>query len=90
VSIATASDLAGAVVRALDDGSWQGDTIDVPSQRVDLTEAVRRAARVAGAKTKVRAASPTLSAVFGRVSGWLGMAKPPAAALYERMLAAGG
>jgi hypothetical protein len=84
-AISTAADLGTAVVRALDEGSWQGATIEVPSERVDLTEAVRRAARAAGARTEIRATSRALSAVHERLAGWLLGHRPPALALYERL-----
>jgi hypothetical protein len=85
-ALANATDLANVVVRALDDGSLQGATVEVPSERIDLAEALRRAARVAGARTEIRATSPTLSAVYDRVSGWFGVSRPPAVALYEKMV----
>lgn len=83
-AISTAADLATAVARALDEGSWQGATIEVPSERVELAEAVRRAARAAGARTAIRATSPALSAVRERFASWL-WGRPPALDLYERM-----
>lgn len=86
-AISTASDLASTVVKALDEGSWQGATIEVPSEQVDLAEAIRRAARLAGARTEVRATSPTISSVYETLSGWLGLNRPPALTLYQRMTA---
>jgi DNA-binding protein len=85
-AISTCADVATAVRKALIEDSLQGATIDVPSEQVDLTEAVRRAARVAGAHTEVRATSPSLIAAFRKVSVWLGRPQPPAITLYERML----
>lgn len=84
-AISTAADLAAAVVRALDEGSWQGTAIEVPSERVELAEAVRRAARAAGARTEIHATSPALSAVRERFASWVWGHRPPALDLYERM-----
>lgn len=83
-AISTAEDVATAVARALDEGSWQGATIEIPSERVELAEAVRRAARAAGARTEIRATSPALSAVRERFASWL-WGRPPALDLYERI-----
>jgi hypothetical protein len=87
IALATAPELASTVVKALDEGSWQGRTVSVASENVDLAEAVRRAARVAGASTEVRAAPPAISALQTKLSGWFGLRPPPARALYERMSA---
>jgi hypothetical protein len=88
--ICTAAELARTVVKALGEDSWQGATLDVPCERVDLAEAVRRAARAAGAGTAVRMTSPHVSAVYETVSGWFGRRPPPARELYDRMAAAPG
>jgi hypothetical protein len=87
-AISTCADVASAVCKALVDDSLQGATIEVPSEQVDLAEAVRRAARAAGAHTAVRATSPSLSVAYRKVSRWLGLTEPPALTLYERMLSA--
>jgi hypothetical protein len=86
-AITTAASLGSTVAKALDEGSWQGDTVEVPSEEVDLAEAVRRAAHAAGARAAVRATPPALSAVRDRLAGWFGVRRPPALALYERMVA---
>jgi uncharacterized protein YbjT (DUF2867 family) len=87
-AIAAAPDLAAAVVEALREASWQGRTVEVASERIDLAEAVGRAARAAGARTQVRTMSPALCAVHDTLAGWLGVKRPPALALYEKMLSA--
>ncbi len=84
--ISTCADLAAAVLKALDDGALQGATVTVPAEKVDLAEAIRRGARVAGARMDVRTAPPSLGAAYRALAGWLGVSKPPALALYERML----
>jgi hypothetical protein len=85
-AVSTCADLAMSIQTALRDDGLQGATVEVPSEEVDLAEAVRRAARVAGAHTAVRATSPRLSAAYRTLSGWLGVTQPPAMLLYERML----
>jgi hypothetical protein len=87
-AISTCADVDAAVRKALVEDSLQGATIDVPSEQVDLTEAVRRAARLAGAHTEVRATSPGLSAAFRKFAVWFGRPQPPAITLYDRMLTA--
>ena len=86
IEISSCTDLAAAVSKALGDGSLQGATVAVPAEKTDLAEAIRRAARVAGARIDVRTAPATLGAAFRALAGWLGISKPPALALYERML----
>jgi hypothetical protein len=85
-ALTSGADLVAAIGRALHDDSLQGATVDVPAEQVDLTEAVRRAARVAGARTEVRATSRGLSAALRKVSAWLGRPQPSAMSLYDRML----
>jgi hypothetical protein len=86
--ISTCADLATAVLKALEDGSLQGATVTVPMERLDLADAIRRAARVAGARTDVHMAPAAVGAAYRALAGWLGVAKPPALALYERMFSA--
>ncbi len=87
-NLANAADFAEVVLRALRDDELQGRTIDVPASEVDVADALRRAAAMAGARVKVRATSPALSAAYGKLSGWLGRAEPPVNALYQRLAAA--
>jgi hypothetical protein len=84
--ISMCADLASAVLKALDDGSLQGATVTVPVERLDLAEAIRRAASVAGARTEVRTAPAAVGATYRALTGWLGISKPPGLALYERMV----
>jgi hypothetical protein len=84
--ISTGAHLANAVTRALEDGSLQGATVMVPAERLDLAEAIRRAASVAGARTEVRSAPAAVSAAYRALRGWLGISKPPALTLYERIV----
>lgn len=86
--ISTCADLATSVQKALEDGSLQGATVTVSAERLDLTEAIRRAASVAGARTEVRSAPAAVGAAYRALTGWLGISKPPALALYERMVKA--
>ena len=85
ITLSTGADVAKAVVAALDDDSLQGATETIPSEEVDLADALRRAARVAGARATVRTAPSAVSAAVRNVSTWLGLRRPPALALYERL-----
>lgn len=84
--ISTCANLATAVLKALEDGSLEGATVTVPTHRLDLAGAIRQAARVAGARTDVRVVPAAESATYRALAGWLGISKPPALALYERMV----
>jgi hypothetical protein len=86
MAVSTCADVAASLRRALSEDSLQGETIEVPAAQVDLPEALRRAARAAGAHTAVRVTSPGVSAAYRKVSGWLGLSQPHAMTLYERML----
>jgi hypothetical protein len=88
IDVSTGAALSAALARALDDGSLQGATVTVPAEPVDLAEAIRRAAHVAGARMEVHTAPVGLGAAYRALTGWLGISKPPALALYERMLSA--
>lgn len=90
IALSTAADLEAAVRQALAGESPQGDTLDVASAELDLAEAIQRAARAAGARTEVHATAPGVSSVLHKLSGWLGIAKPPALELYERLGSTGG
>jgi hypothetical protein len=83
--VSTAEQVGATIRKALLDDSLQGNAIETPAEQLDLTEAVRRAARVAGARTGVRATSPAVTAAYRKVSGWLGVTRPPALELYERL-----
>jgi hypothetical protein len=84
--ISTCADLAAAVLEALEGGCPQGATVEVPAVKLDLAEAIRRAARVAGARTEVRVTPAAVSTAYRALAGWLGLSKPPALALYDRMV----
>lgn len=84
-AITSSSALVNAIRRAIYDGSLQGGTLEVPSETIELAEAVRRAARAAGAHTDVRAMSPRISAARRTLSGWLGLPRSSALSLCERL-----
>jgi hypothetical protein len=86
IAVSSSSALAAAVARALRDDTLQGATVEVASTPIELSEALRRAARIAGASTTVRTAPRSVSAAVHAVARWLHVPQPPALALCERML----
>ncbi len=86
IAVSSCSALSAAVARALRDDALQGATVEVASTSLDLAEAIRRAARVAGASTEVRMAPRSVGSAYRAVAKWFHIPQPPAFSLYERML----
>ncbi len=85
-ALSSCSVLSAAVARALRDDALQGATVEVASTPLALSEAIRRAARIAGASTEVRTAPPSVGTAYRAIAKWLHIPRPPALTLYERML----
>lgn len=73
--------IRGAIVR--DD--WCGATIDVPGERMEMAEAMRRAAELAGAGVRVHVTSPSMSFAMRKLSLWMGLQPPELEALCDRL-----
>jgi hypothetical protein len=80
-------DLVSTIRNGLSRDEWCGSTIDVPSERIEIGEAMRRAADIAGARVKVRVASPGVSSAIRKLSLWMGLEPPELGALCERLSA---
>jgi hypothetical protein len=86
IALSAGAVLSAAVARALRDDSLQGATVEVAATPLEVAEVTRRAARIAGASTKVRTAPRSVSAAYQAVAKWLRVPPPPALSLCERML----
>lgn len=76
VELATRSALATTIRLALFRDDLRGATVFVPTVRMDIVEAMRRAAAIAGADVRVRGTSPSVSSAMRRLHGWLN-GQPP-------------
>lgn len=77
--------LAAAIRDAIVRDDWCGATIDVPSERMEIADAMRRAAEIAGAGVRVHATSPSMSVAMSKLSLWMGLAPPDLQALCDRL-----
>lgn len=78
-----------ALPHAIRDGitrdDWCGATIDVPSEPIEIAEAMRRAAEIAGAGIRVHVTSPSVSVAMRKLSLWMGLEPPDLEAVYDRL-----
>ncbi len=70
VELATRAALTATIRSALFRNDLCGATIAVPTLRIDLVEAMRRAAAIAGAGVKVRATARGLSSAMRKIHAW--------------------
>lgn len=85
VDLASRPSLAGAIRDAITRDDWCGATIDVPSERIEIAEAMQRAAAIAGAGVRVHVSSPGVSFAMRKLSLWLGLEPPQLEALCDRL-----
>ena len=71
VELATRSALAATIRSALFRDDLCGATVFVPTVRLDIVEAMRRAAAIAGAAVKVHGAAPSISSAMRRLHAWI-------------------
>lgn len=64
----------------------RGATITVPSERMEIGEAMQRAAAVAGAAVKIHVAAPGVSLSMRKLYAWLGMASLEVEAVCDRLV----
>lgn len=76
--------LARSIRAALLWNELRGASVGVPSERMEMAEAMRRAAAIAGATVKVHATVPAVSRVVRMLYGWLGV-RPEAETLCDRL-----
>ena len=85
VDLASRAALALAIRDAITRDDWCGATIDVPSERIEIAEAMRRAAEIAGAGVRVHVTSPSVSFAMRKLSLWMGLEPPELEALCDRL-----
>jgi hypothetical protein len=85
VDLASRAALAVAIRDGITRDDWCGSTIDVPSERIELAEAMRRAAEIAGAGVRVHVTSPRVSFAMRKLSLWMGLEPPELEALCDRL-----
>jgi hypothetical protein len=85
VRLASADALARAVHLALTRDDWCGSTIDVDAESLDIAEAMRRAAALAGARVRVHVTSPSMSFAMRKLSLWMGLEPPELERLCDRL-----
>jgi hypothetical protein len=77
--------LAAAIRDGIARDDWCGATIDVPSEAMEIAEAMRRAAEIAGAGVRVHVTSPSVSFAMRKLSLWMGLEPPELEALCDRL-----
>ena len=71
VELATRGALTLTIREALYRDDLCGETVFVPTMRIDVVEAMRRAAAIAGAAVKVHATGPGVSSAMRRLHVWI-------------------
>jgi hypothetical protein len=85
VDLVSREALAHAIRDGISRDDWCGATIDVPSDRIEIAEAMRRAAEIAGAGVRVHVTSPSVSFAMRKLSLWMGLEPPELEALCDRL-----
>lgn len=85
VELSSRAVLAQAIRDAIAEDNLCGATVDVPAERVEIAEAMRRAAEIAGAGVRVHITSPSLSFAMRKLYSWMGLAPPDVEALCDRL-----
>jgi hypothetical protein len=67
-------------------GELRGETVTVPSQTLEIVEAMQRAAAIAGAAVRIRATAPTFTLAMRKVYAWLGRATLEVEAVCDRLV----
>jgi hypothetical protein len=86
VELASRPALTCALRSALLFEALRGTTSTVPAVRMDIGEAMQRAAAVAGASVKIHVAGPGISLSMRRLYAWLGVASLEVEALCDRLV----
>lgn len=63
----------------------RGGVVHVPSELMEVAEAMRRAAAIAGASVKVRASAPAIARTVRKLRSWFGVGPAEVEALCERL-----
>ena len=86
VELASRGALSRAIRSALLWDVLRGATITVPAERMDIGEAMQRAAAVAGAAVKIHVAAPGVSLSMRKLYAWLGVASLEVEAVCDRLI----
>lgn len=86
VELASRPALTRALRSALLFDALRGTTSVVAAERMDIGEAMKRAAAVAGAAVKIHVAAPGISASMRRLYAWLGVASLEIEAVCDRLV----
>lgn len=85
VELTLRTTLATAVIDAITRDDLCGSTVDVPSERMEIADALARAAALAGAALRVHVSSPSVSFAMRKLSRWIGLEPPELEALCDRL-----
>lgn len=85
VDLVSRAALAAAIRDGITRDDWCGATVDVPSEAMDLGEAMRRASEITGAGVRVHITSPSVSFAMRKLSLWMGLEPPELEALCDRL-----
>lgn len=85
VNLVSRRGLAFAIQDAITRDDLCGATVDVSADRMEVAEAIRYAANVAGADVRVHAASPGISFAMRKLSLWMGLEPPALEGVIDRL-----
>jgi hypothetical protein len=85
VELTSRTALARSIRFALLHDELRGAVLHVPAEWMEVAEAMRRAAAIAGASVKVRASAPVIARAVRRVHTWVGVRPAEVEALCERL-----
>lgn len=86
IDLVSRATLAAAIRDGIARDDCCGATIDVPSERMEIGEALKRAADIAGAAgVRVHVTSPSISFAMRKLSLWMGLETPELEGLCDRL-----
>lgn len=85
VELTSRAALARSIRFALLVRELRGGVVHVPSEQMEVAEAMRRAAAIAGASVNIRASAPALARAVRKLRSWLGVGAAEVDALCERL-----
>jgi hypothetical protein len=85
VDLVSRAELAAAIRDGITREDWCGATIDVPSESMEIADALKRAGEIAGAGVRVYATSPSVSFAMRKLSRWMGLEPPELEQLCDRL-----
>lgn len=85
VELCSRAVLSRTIRDAIAEDTFCGATVAVEAERVEIAEAMRRAAGIAGAAVRVHVTSPGVSYAMRKLYSWMGLAPPDVEALCDRL-----